>query len=111
MTAPSTTFYIKQNDSDPIIVEYMRNADGTAISLVGASVRFHMLAADGTVKVNAAATIQDDVNGKVSYSWVAADTDTAGIFSREWVITLSTGRVVTVPNDQNYPVVITDDIA
>ena len=61
MTSPNSTFFIKQNDTLPVIQEYLRNADGTAINLSGASVAFHMMFGDGTLKVNSGAVI--DRNG------------------------------------------------
>lgn len=107
------TFTIKKDDTGPTIMEYLYDSDGSPINLTGASVEFHLLDPDGsTITVNSAATIADATTGKVSYAWQAADTDTAGVFKREWQITFGSGMIVTVPNDGiGYPVIITTDIA
>jgi len=36
------TFKIKQNDTSPILAATLKDADGTAVNLNGASIRFHM---------------------------------------------------------------------
>jgi hypothetical protein len=112
MVAPNNTFYIKQGDTAPEIEEYLRNADGTAINLTGASgLEFHMMFGNGTVKTNAAATLVSGPLGRIKYSWVLADTDTAGTFYREWKATLASGKIVRTPNYTDYPVEITAKIA
>jgi|SRR6516164_6857234 len=111
MTSPNSTFFIKQNDTLPVIQEYLRNADGTAINLSGASVAFHMMFGDGTLKVNSGAVIDNAVTGLVHYAWVGVDTNTAGTFYREWQVTTAGGGIVTTPNWTDYPVQITAQIA
>jgi len=36
------TFYVKQNDTSPAMLATLQDADGNAINLTAASVRFHM---------------------------------------------------------------------
>lgn len=45
-------FNIKQNDTSPSLQATLTTAAGTAISLTGASVKFHMKSLDGTMKVD-----------------------------------------------------------
>jgi hypothetical protein len=49
---PADSFTIKQNDTKPDLQRTLKNADGTAIDLTGASVKFHMKRGetDGVVK-------------------------------------------------------------
>lgn len=110
MAAPNNTFYIKQGDTAPDIEEYLRNADGSAITNIS-HVDFHMRDASGAVKVNSAGTVVDATKGRVKYSWVGADTNTAGTYYREWEATLNSGDVVTTPNFTDYPVQISAQIA
>jgi hypothetical protein len=49
-------FTIKQNDTSPSLEATLKDANLTAISLVGASVKFHMKSFDGVVKINQAMT-------------------------------------------------------
>jgi len=111
MVTPIQTFYIKQGDLSPSIVEFLRNADGTAINLTACTVRFHMRDGTGTVKINAAATIDNATTGQVHYDWSGTDTNTAGTFYREWEVTLPSTKTVTSPNYTDYPVQISPQIA
>jgi hypothetical protein len=111
MASPLSTFYIKQGDLSPSISEYLRNADGSAIILTGCTVKFHMMNSAGVVKVNTSATIDNPTTGQVHYDWSGSDTDTSGVFYREWEVTLPSGKPVTTPNYINYPVEIAPQIA
>ncbi len=58
--------------------------DSTPLDLTGATVRFKdRPIAGGTLKINAIYTVTDAANGKCKYTFVAADTDTAGTFQAE----------------------------
>ena len=47
---------------------------------------------DSAVKVDeAAATIFDGPNGVLRYAWVAADTDTPGVYLADWTVTFPGG--------------------
>jgi hypothetical protein len=50
---------------------------------------------DRRYRVNAAATITDAVNGRVSYSWGANDLAQSGTFIAQWEVTYPGGRVQT----------------
>ena len=71
-----------------------KNSSGvdTAKNLTGLSVTFTMInAATGTTKVSAAAaTIVTSASGIVSYDFMSADVDTAGIYWGSFVVTEST---------------------
>ena len=57
---------------------------------------------NGVAKVNAAAGVLDDaVNGIVRYDFIAADVDTEGVFFGQFVITLSGGGILRIPNNSN----------
>ena len=103
-------FNIKQGDTDPDIVATLKDADGTAINLTGATVKFHM-SQKGRSVVNAEAIVVDAAAGEVKYSWAAADTATTGPFDIEWEITKSGGQIETVPNSTNDTVEITAQLA
>lgn len=107
----ATDFFIKQHDTAPSITETLSSTTG-AINLTGASVKFHLRKPDGTVAVNAAATIVTAASGIVRYQWVTGDTAVAGTHLREWEITFGDGTIETVPNDSiGYTVQITAEIA
>ena len=106
------TIYIKQNDTSPAVSATLKDGDGAAVDITGASVRFHMRkegSSDATV--DAAAIITDAAAGQVRYTWVADDTAIAGTFIAEFEVTYSNGAVETFPNYGHLQVQIGDDIA
>ena len=105
-------FYIKQGDTAPVIAEQLFDGLGVPVVLTGASVKFMMWGqGDTAIKVNAAATITDAATGKVSYTPIAADTNTQGDYLVEWQVTFSGGAVETFPNSDWQKVRVKDDIA
>jgi len=105
-------FAIKQNDTSPAIQATCRDANGDPIDLTGASIKFHMKAGNGDLKVDGVASIvAPAVAGVVNYSWVAADTDTVGTFQAEFEVTYTDATIETFPNQNNIRVRVADDIA
>ena len=106
------TFYMKQNDTAPSIRANLKDGDGAAIDLTGASIRFHMRTIGGTSsKVDAAGyVISPPASGIAQYNWIAADTDTVASYQAEFEVTYSDGTIETFPNDGYIRVEVTDDI-
>lgn len=107
-------FHIKVGDTAPALEAICKDADGDAVSVAGATVRFHMrLLGGASTKVNALATIVDGPAGQVKYQWQTADTDTAGNYRGEFQVTFSNGTIETFPNRGDLPLEITiwDQIA
>jgi 5-hydroxyisourate hydrolase-like protein (transthyretin family) len=106
-------FYIKQNDTRPEIAATLINADGTKVDLSGATVKFLMRKVNATAAtVDASATVTDATNGKVKYTWIAADTTTIGEYEGEFQVTYGGGGgIQTFPNNRYIEIEITDDIA
>lgn len=105
-------FTLKEGDTSPAITSTLQDAAGDAVNLTGATVKFIMTAkGDSTPTVDAAATVVTPLAGVVSYSWLAADTDTAGKYEAEWEVTFSGGAKQTFPNSTYLEVVILRDLA
>jgi hypothetical protein len=112
------TFWTKTGDTDPAIEVTLRDSSGVVINLTSAaSVQFIMREKGQSrrtpAKVNAPAVINAaPTTGKVSYSWAAADVDTAGTFDAEWEITWNNGKIRTVPrgDDEYTRIVISSDL-
>jgi hypothetical protein len=95
-----TVYYVKQGDTAPVATATLLDPSGDAVSLSGATVRFHMKDAT-TVIVDAAATPDADQvtnKGKVTYQWLTANTTTAGTFRAEWQVTFADATIQTFPN-------------
>lgn len=75
---------------------------------------FHMrLHPAGAVKVSGGSmgTVGSAVNGRIKYSWAAADTDTAGEYEAEVQATFSNGAIRTFPPSGYISISVKDDIA
>lgn len=106
------TFFIKQNDTRPIISATLIDGDGSNVNLDGATVKFIMRKVGATsATTDASATIADATKGKVTYSWSASDTATVGSYEGEFEVTFAGGGVQTFPNNRYIDIEITDDIA
>ncbi len=106
-------FYIKQNDTTPVITVDLTDSNDAAVNLTGATVVFSMrVEPAGATKISgASATVVDAEAGQVSYSWTAANTDTADDYEAEFQVTYSGGGVQTFPGRNWILVHIIDDIA
>lgn len=107
----TNAFYIKQNDTSPAYRVTLKDGNGDPVDVTAATIRFHMMDADGTVKVDAAGSIVTAASGIVEYEWSAADTDTVGTYRAEFEVTYSDGTIGTFPNSSYNIVKIFDDIA
>lgn len=103
-------FTIKQNDTSPAIQATLQDSAGTAISLVGASVRFHMKSLSGSVVVDSPMTVTNAAGGVVRYNWQTTNTQTAGTYYAEFEVTYSDMSVETFPNNDNIAIVITPEL-
>jgi hypothetical protein len=104
-------FRIKTNDTSPKLSVTLTDALGNAIGLAGCSARFHMKAfGASSLKIDAVADIEDDINGIVEYSWQAGDTDTAGTYYGEIEVTYGDATVETFPNNGYFTVIIKEDL-
>jgi hypothetical protein len=101
-------FKIKRNDTSPSFLLELDLPSGT--DLTGATVRFHMAQADGTVIVDAAGSVESVSDQTIRYDWIAADTATSGMYNAEFEVTFSGGAVETFPNEGYYRVKVGADI-
>ena len=106
-----TCFYIKQNDTSPLI-EYALTP--VSVDLTGAAVTFSMFDwMTGEVKINKAAAVIVTASGTptVRYEWAVGDTDTASRYLAEFEVTYpaSPGRTETFPNDGYVEIDISPD--
>ena len=106
------TFYIKQNDTKPILSATLINGDGSVATLSGATVLFKMRKSGETSStVDSSATISDATNGQVAYSWSASDTASVGSYEGEFQVTYADSGIQTFPNSRYIEIEIVDDIA
>ena len=107
----TTPFYLKTGDTSPALSVTLKDADGNAVDLTGATVVFNMNNEDDEQVIDrGACTILVAASGTVKYSWSAADTATAGYYTAEFEVTYSDTTVETFPNRGYLEVQITDDL-
>lgn len=95
-------FNIKRGDLAPVLTATLRDGSNAVLDLTGCTVVFRMrekgLVLADTVKVESAATILSPATaGRVQYTWVSGDTDTAAYYAGEWVVTYPGPIPLTAP--------------
>lgn len=84
----------------PVLSQIRRKSDGKPEDLTGASIRFLMHAADGTVLVDTPAGGQLPLkDGILRYDWVAGDTDTVGRHLALFEVVFPGGRKESYPTE------------
>lgn len=104
-------FSIKQNDTWPVLAFTLSDAAGTVDLTSATTIRLIMKLGSTTV----IGVCDKDANqvtnrGKGTYTWIAADTATAGPFRAEFEITWSNGKVETFPNTGYKTIEIVGDL-
>lgn len=101
-------FHIKKGDRLPSLTAILYDGEGAFDELATASgVVFKMVSGATTKTGNA--VIVDGLLGKVRYDWAAGDTDTAGVFNAEFVVTIG-GKEQTFPVDGYFTVEVEADL-
>lgn len=110
---PSTATY-KQHDLEPAVRTVgLKNADGSAINLTGASGVDFLLRPVGQVgapTVLGACAVVDAANGVVQYSLATGNLDAVGVYDQDWRIKWPTNRYQTVPNTGHNTIIVEDDL-
>jgi hypothetical protein len=114
MTRPD--HIVRQGDSGQRIEAVLTDADGVAINLTGATIRFKMAEITGGTAVLTTAAINVQVTesgatGAVAYEWLATNTATAGAYLGEWEAIFATGATVTYPNTDYVNILISEQLA
>ena len=104
------TFYIKQNDTSPVLQATLKDSSGNVINISGASARLHIQDYEGSLVLSSAMEIVDELGGVVKYSWQSGDTSDSGSYYAEIQVDYAYGSVETFPNTGNLPLVITREL-
>src|SRR4249919_3452502 len=99
-----------QGDTASALTATLRDANGVAVNITGASVHIDVVPIHGGAKtVDAAATIVDAPTGQVSYTFTAPQTATPGDYLATFVVTFGGGAIESFPNAGYYLVTINPD--
>lgn len=103
-------FYIGQGDTASTLLVTLRDANGNAVNITGATVHIDVTPIHGGTKiVDAAATIVNAAGGQVSYTFTAPQTATPGDYLATFTVTFGGGQVESFPNAGYYLVTINPD--
>ena len=106
-----TKAYFGVGDEDPPLGFRFLDAEGENLDISGASVKFSMVDADGTAKVDAqSCTITSAEDGEGEYRWDATDLDTAGEYQGQFLITWAGGDEQTVPLKENLFIIVKERV-
>ena len=98
--SPFTEDFIISKDATLPDLEVQLLDESAVVDLTGATVKFSMDDQLGVAKVNAVvAVLSDGPNGKFKYQWVAADTNTEGIFFGQFEVTAG-AKIYRIPDNE-----------
>lgn len=107
------SFSIKQDDTYPAFVVILKE-DGIAKDVSGGTVTFNSWRKGSKaahVTAGSCAFITDGTDGKVGYTFTAAQTVTPGKYEAEFSVDFGGGSIGTWPVDENIPFEIVAEIA
>lgn len=98
---------MKVDDTHPPLRVQCLDSLDEPFNLTGYTVDIKIRRSDGdTLKIDAAATVEQEDRGIVEYDWSSGDTDTSGVFDAELVADDGSGNTVTFPNDRFFTIII-----
>jgi Rib/alpha/Esp surface antigen-like repeat protein len=92
-------FIIKKGDRRPSYSVTLTNSSGTAYDITGATGVTFRFKSGTSATISGAGVIVSASAGTVRYDWGASDTQTAGQYSTEVVVTYNDGTLQTFPSD------------
>lgn len=106
-------FWIKKDDTLPIIRVQLTNEDTTPVDLTTVSgVLFnYKIRASGSSVVNRTCSIESAESGIVQYQWVSGDSINAGMYKSEFVTVFNGGRMQTFPQGSYFIFEVVEDIS
>lgn len=104
---------MRQNDTAPFLQATLKDENGLAVDLTGATVVFSMRdASTQTLKVNeSTANVTSPTDGEVQYEWNTGDTDTVGSYEAEFEVTYSDSTIETFPNTTYIEIDVIEEVA
>jgi len=110
---PTYDFYIKVGDLEPAIEAYLKLSDGSVFNLTGVTgvvFRWRLKNDPAATPSEGSATIVSATDGHVKYEWLTGETDVEGVFVCEWEVELSSGKMITFPNNKHDEFIVFEAI-
>lgn len=112
-TVPVPNFEIKRGDTAPQLTATLKDRAGAAVDLTDATAVLFVMRrvaalTNSEPAISGAMTFQPD--GTVTYLWAPGDTDHAGMYLAEFVVTWTSGREQTYPTNSYVTITVYDDL-
>ncbi len=107
------TFYLKKNDLQPFYRAQVKDSDGAAVDITGATIYCTMKSDAGVIKINRQTTgiyITAAASGQFEYRWQSGDTNTTGRYSIEFEVNPAGGGKFTVPVKEQAIILIKESL-
>jgi len=102
-----STFYIKEDDTVPILQATLKNPDGSNVDLNGSEVDIRVTEARGGSNiVNDSVLVYNPSDGAIRYDFSNTDTSNCGRYRVEFEVTYGGGSVETYPNKGYHTLMI-----
>lgn len=102
-------YYIRKDDTLPVIGITAELADGSIVDLTGGVYHFLITNTDTGITVDRAATLDGLATlGKLKYQWVAADTLTPGYYRGKFRVVFGGSAPITFPNNTDILIQVYD---
>jgi hypothetical protein len=107
-----SNFHIKKDDTYPVLVVKLK-ADNKPVDLTGATVTFNSrVKATGVAAItDGACTILNATQGKVSFTFSAAQTATAQDYEGEFQVDFGGGSIGTWPPNKHLDFTVYEEVA
>ena len=105
----SSVFEMKPGDRKRALKVETSDYEIGGAKFAGASVRFRMMDQRGVIAIDGVGTVLDD-DGILGYAWGAGETDAAGLYRAEFVVTFTDGLEDTYPSSGFVAVHINQEV-
>lgn len=99
------TRYIHAGDTKALTATLLQG-NGKPMNLTGCTATFAMRHSAGTPSASGSCVISDAAKGRVSYTWGAGQTATAGVYDVLFGVTDAQGKLESVPSEDFSRLVI-----
>jgi len=103
------TFYIKQGDLWPPLVAYLKQANGEPIPLQQGDIVEIVITPRNKRREETVSNNVDIIDydlAHVKYEWQQGDTDIAGQYQAEFIVTFAETQPVKIPNNGYFNIII-----
>lgn len=107
----AATISVKRGDRKPAVTWVALDSAGKRVDLTGATASFRMMEPVTGCTIVGAATIPSTKTGNLRYDWALGDTDFAGTYEAEFLVTFPNATTWTFPTVGSIPITVEPNAA